>query len=62
MVFVLEEVLEKHEILTDFLIALGVDEEIASKDACRLEHNLSKEAFGRIKEHYYKNIKPNLNK
>ncbi len=45
-------ILERHTILTSTLIALGVDAEIASQDACKIEHNLSEETFEAIKKHY----------
>lgn len=46
-----EDVLEKHTILSDWLISLGVDEEIAREDACRMEHDISEESFAAIKAH-----------
>lgn len=42
-------VLEKHTILSDWLISLGVDEKIAREDACRMEHDISAESFSAIK-------------
>lgn len=42
---------ERHKWFTKWLISLGVDETIAGKDACRLEHALSKESFDAIKKH-----------
>lgn len=44
-------VLERHQLLTQWLTRLGVPEEIAAEDACRLEHVLSKESFAAIKQH-----------
>ena len=46
-----EMVLERHELLTRWLTNLGVPEAIASEDACKLEHVLSKESFAAIKRH-----------
>lgn len=46
-----ESVLEKHMILSDWLIRLGVNEETALEDACRMEHDISEESFSAIKEH-----------
>ena len=46
-----EAVLEKHKLITAFLVALGVSEEVAAEDACRIEHVLSNESFEAIKEH-----------
>lgn len=54
---VAKSVLEKHEIISNVLIKLGVNEAIAYKDACRIEHDLSDESFQKIKEFYLKNIK-----
>ena len=46
-----EAVLEKHRMMTEFLVALGVREEVAAEDACRIEHVLSDESFEAIKRH-----------
>ena len=46
-----QRVLEKHTLLTDFLIALGVSPEVASEDACRMEHVISSESFEALKAH-----------
>ena len=46
-----EMIFERHELLTKWLMHLGVDEEIASEDACKIEHVLSSESFEAIKEH-----------
>lgn len=46
-----EDVLEKHTILTNWLMSLGVSKEIASEDACRMEHDMSEETFAAIKAH-----------
>lgn len=39
---------DRHKTLVRFLVKLGVDEEIARKDACRMEHELSNESFEAI--------------
>lgn len=49
-----EAVLEKHRLMTSFLVALGVSEEVAAEDACRIEHVLSDESFEAIKNHIRK--------
>lgn len=49
-------VYEKHLILTHILKSLGVSDAQAENDACRLEHSLSDESFGRICEYYLKHI------
>ena len=46
-----EMIHERHELLTAWLTNLGVPAEIASDDACKLEHVLSKESFDAIKKH-----------
>lgn len=52
-----EMIFERHEILTKALISLGVSEEIASEDACRIEHVISGESFDAIKTHLLKFMK-----
>lgn len=42
---------ERHILLSKYLIALGVNEKIAKKDACRIEHVISEESFLQIKKH-----------
>ncbi len=42
---------ERHQLLTAWLTKLGVPDEIASEDACKLEHVLSVESFEAIKKH-----------
>lgn len=44
-----ESVLERHTILSDWLMSIGVSKEIALADACRVEHDLSEESFAAIK-------------
>lgn len=46
-----EMIYERHELLTKWLTALGVDEKIASEDACRIEHDISQESFEAIKKY-----------
>ena len=45
-----EEVFDRHCILREFLTGLGVSEESAEEDACRMEHLLSDETFKAIKK------------
>ena len=42
---------ERHEIISEVLVRLGVSEEIAAEDACRIEHVISAESFAAIKKH-----------
>ena len=46
-----EMIYERHELLSAWLIRLGVDEVTATEDACRIEHVISKERFEAIKRH-----------
>ena len=47
-----EMIYERHELLTNWLTSLGVSEEVASEDACRLEHVISSESFAALKKFY----------
>lgn len=47
-----EMIFERHEILTKMLTDLGVPTEIASEDACKIEHVISKESFVALKNHF----------
>ena len=40
---------ERHMVISQFLISIGVSEETAKKDACRMEHVISDESFDKIK-------------
>lgn len=40
---------ERHKLLTSFLVSLGVSEDTASSDACKIEHHISDESFEAIK-------------
>lgn len=42
---------ERHTLLTQYLIRLGVSPEVAAEDACKLEHVISDESFQAIKRH-----------
>ena len=45
------KIYERHTLLTEFLIRLGVDQETASADACKIEHDISDKSFEAIKRH-----------
>ena len=49
---VAEKIYERHIYLTKMLMSLGVDEETATNDACRIEHVISDKTFAAIKAHY----------
>ncbi len=46
-----EKVYERHQVLTNMFISLGVSPEVAKEDSCRVEHVLSDETFNKIKDH-----------
>ena len=46
---------ERHTLLTEVLVRLGVDRETAAEDACKIEHDISDETFEAIKAHIAKN-------
>lgn len=48
---VAEKMYERHTVLTKYLVSLGVDEDIATEDACKIEHVISEETFKAIKKH-----------
>jgi len=47
---VAEKIYERHTVLTKYLISLGVDKDVASEDACKIEHVISEETFKAIKK------------
>ena len=49
-----EKIFERHTILTALLVSLGVDDETAAEDACRLEHDISDKSLDAIKQHLIK--------
>ena len=49
-----EQLYERHTVLTSILMALGIDEETAVEDACRIEHVISDTSFDAMKVHYLK--------
>lgn len=48
---VAKKIYERHTLLSDFLVRLGVDEKTAAEDACKIEHDISDESFAAIKRH-----------
>ena len=46
-----ESMYERHMMISDWLIFLGVDKEVAVNDACRMEHVMSEQSFGALKKH-----------
>lgn len=49
-----EKIYERHTVITQALVFLGVDKEIAAIDACKIEHDISDETFEMIKKHMHK--------
>lgn len=45
------KIYERHTMLTEFLVRLGVEESVASEDACKVEHVISDQTFETIKAH-----------
>ena len=51
-----DSVLGRHRLLTRALAWLGVSEDVAEADACRIEHDISEETFACLREWYVRNI------
>lgn len=51
-----EMIYERHALLTKCLTAMGVPEDVAEEDACRIEHVISPESFTAIKHHAERNL------
>ncbi|GAA6513131.1 metal-dependent transcriptional regulator [Merdimmobilis hominis] len=49
-----ERIYERHLLMTEWLIALGVSPDVAAEDACRIEHDISEETFRQLKAHIQK--------
>ena len=50
-----EKIYERHTLITNFLISIGVDKETATEDACKMEHSISDTSFEAIKKLTQKN-------
>ena len=48
---VAEKMYQRHTVLTEFLIKLGVSQDVAVDDACKIEHHISDESFNAIKKY-----------
>lgn len=46
-----ERMYERHKLLTEFLLRLGIDEDTAREDACKIEHDISDKTFEALCEH-----------
>ena len=54
---VAESVYERHEVIASLLISLGVSNEVAYEDSCKIEHVISEETFLKLKEYTSKTVK-----
>lgn len=52
---VAKKIIERHEVLKQILIRIGIDEDTANDDACRIEHVISDVTFEHIKKYYNSN-------
>ncbi len=57
-----EKIYERHTMLTEFLVRIGVSPETAAHDACKIEHVISDESFEAMKRHARENIEIMENK
>ena len=51
-----QQMYERHLLLSDWLVRLGVDRETAVRDACKIEHDLSAASYEAIKRHVIENV------
>ena len=56
-----DKIYERHQMIAGILMALGVDEETAYRDSCKIEHDISDKSFECMKQHYL-NAKQNNRK
>ena len=56
-----DKIYERHQMIAEILMALGVDEETAYRDSCKIEHDISDKSFDCMKQHYL-NAKQNNRK
>lgn len=47
-----DKIYERHQMIAEILMALGVDEETAYRDSCKIEHDISDKSFECMKNHY----------
>ena len=52
-----QRIYDRHKLLTQLLVRLGVDPKTAAADACKIEHDLSDESFEKIKAHVRQHTK-----
>ncbi len=49
---VARKIVDRHNLLTEVLVALGVDKETAAEDACKMEHVISDTTFNALKKYF----------
>lgn len=49
---VAEKIYDRHNILSEFFMYLGVSKDVANEDACKIEHDLSDETYALLKAHF----------
>ncbi len=49
-----QKIFERHKTLTEILISIGVEPNVASDDACKIEHHISDESFEALKKKFNK--------
>ena len=49
-----EKIFERHTVISKMLVSIGIDEETAAEDACRIEHVISEKTFNGLKAHLEK--------
>ena len=59
---VAEHIYDRHNILSEFFILLGVSHDNAVEDACKIEHDLSDETYSLLKAHYFELAEKSGNK
>ena len=52
-----EKIYERHTVISELLVALGTNPDVALEDACKIEHDLSEESFANIKKYYKEHVK-----
>ena len=45
------KIYERHQVISTVLMSIGISEDVALRDACKIEHDLSEETFNAIKRH-----------
>lgn len=51
-----ERIYDRHQLMTRWLISLGVPPQLAAADACRIEHDVSDETFQKMKAHMLREL------